>query len=459
MEILSLKIKNFLSISDIEIKPGQVNQIVGANNQGKTTIIKALEFARAGSSDGSLVKFGEEQAEVIVELADEVTIRRKISKDGKQSLDVRKGDFKAPSPQSMLDVLFEGSSFNPLELLDPKRRAEAILSSINLAVTPEILGAAIGLDPKLLPPLDYNQHGLKILEQAHKYFYQRRAEANKDSSEKKKRFDTYFKDLPQLPTEVPSKPDLDALIEAIHKSIKETEDQLVTIGQRKAAYTKAKEEIKIQSARIAEIDSEIKALQSAREEVTRAFDLVASKCPRPVEENDAAIIQKNNELKVRLQEVKGKFAEIDRKDAIVRQHSMVAGYEEQWKKAHDFSEGLTVLVNKLNGEVQAQFMSNAEMPVAGLQYKDGSFAVDGVPIDNLSSSKALQLAVGVARKLAKKTKLICIDGAEALDEASYNALRTEIDNDGYTYFVTKVGDPFKVAGDQVVRMQEGRVAV
>jgi energy-coupling factor transporter ATP-binding protein EcfA2 len=266
MEVVKLQIKNFLSISDMLVKPGQINQIVGANNQGKTTVIKAIEFAVKGSSDGSLVKFGEESAEVIVELADQTTIRRKLSSEGKQTVDVKKDGFKAPSPQAYLDALFEHSAFNPLDLLDPKRRNDAILASIEIKLDETRLRAELGVSDLPMPPLDYTVHGLKVIDQAHKYFYQRRAEAN----------------------------------------------------------------------------------------------------------------------------------------------------------------------------------------------KDGGFTVDGTPVDNLSSSKVLRLAVGVARKLAKKTKLICIDGAEALDNQNFAALHQEIENDGFTYFITKVGSPFAGGpNDTVIPMENG----
>ncbi len=69
------------------------------------------------------------------------------------------------------------------------------------------------------------------------------------------------------------------------------------------------------------------------------------------------------------------------------------------------------------------------------------------------------LAVSVARKLAKATKIICIDGAEALDPETWQALRTEIDADGFTYFVTKVGEAFTFGklDDRRIKMDHGQV--
>ncbi len=67
----------------------------------------------------------------------------------------------------------------------------------------------------------------------------------------------------------------------------------------------------------------------------------------------------------------------------------------------------------------------------------------------------MKLACSLARVLAKKTKVICLDGAEALDEATYAQLHAEIENDGFTYFVSKVGEAFKSETDTVIKMSGG----
>jgi hypothetical protein len=105
-------------------------------------------------------------------------------------------------------------------------------------------------------------------------------------------------------------------------------------------------------------------------------------------------------------------------------------------------------------------MQKAELPVTGLEFKDGEFYLDGSSIDNLSSSKLLKLSIAIARNLAGKAKIICIDGAELLDETTYAEFRKEIDNDGYTYFITRVGKPFSNSQtDTVVEMEKGSIKV
>lgn len=266
MSVVKLTIKNFLSVQDVEINPGKVNQIVGKNNQGKTTILKALEFAFKGSTDGSLVKHGEDSAEVIVELDNEMTIRRRINSSGKQSVAVTKGGFKADSPQSFLASLFDGMSFNPLEILNTKTRSAFILKALNLHLTIDELAEITGIESKEFPPLDYEkENALVIIEQAYKYFYQRRAEANRLFSEKKTRWETYKADLPedinppksrnQIQAEVEQLKSEKAVAETIKAEIEREHQEVANINKKCVLY---EEELQ-------KINREIEALKASYE--------------------------------------------------------------------------------------------------------------------------------------------------------------------------------------------------
>lgn len=465
--IVSLKIKNFLSISDVEIKPGSVNQIVGANNQGKTTILKAIEFAVNGSNTGSVVKMGEDSAEVIVELSDQTTIRRRINSSGKQTVDVKRDGFAAPSPQAYLGALFDQASFNPLELLDPKKRADAILKSIDIKIDSPTLAVSLGMNESDLPPIDYDQHGLKVLEQAHKFFFQRRAEANKDVVEKKKRWETYKSDFVAVPAPEMTQVVLNETRAALSDKVSAAKGDLhkinLAIEMQKAACSKVTkyetllgrltDELKNLDSEFEKRKSELNARIQAGEEAV--FNARA----------DVPVIDKGSdkEARERIETTTQALMQLDLIEKDIRAYDsnqkqalQIESLEKELETAQLFSKALTERVEVLAGDLKNEFMSKAEMPVKGLQYVDGAFLVEGVSIDNLSSSAALRLAIGVARKLAKKTKIISIDGAEALDEQTWNELRSEMEGDGFTYFVTRVGEAFE-GGGEVFKMEKGSV--
>lgn len=459
MQIVSLKIKNFLSIGDVEIKPGSVNQIVGKNNQGKTTILKALQFLAKGASDKSVVKFGEDSAEVMVELDDQTTIRRRMSAEGRQFVKVSKGDFEMKSPQAFLDSIFDFSAFNPLELLDPKKRTEAILNSIEIKVDEARLQAELNgpLVKIPMPPLDYTQHGLKVVDQAHKYFYQRRAEANKDVAEKKARWETYSADMPKEEVAGQTREQIQAELDAANKKRSASAERLNDMKREEEKNTHNQIRVAKYQEALGKIDQEIAALEARRAEGlkflqdAKAEVMEALQDPGPERE-------KYNALGIEAEKIKAKFEELKKIEAQSKQREMVGNMKKELDEAEAKAEELTKKVEALAGPVKKKLMEGVEMPVDGLEYKDGEFLVDGTPVDNLSSSRALKLALGVARKLSKKSKVICVDGAELLDAEAFSAFQAEAKDDGFTYFVTKVGDSFPVAeGSKSFEMNAGQV--
>jgi hypothetical protein len=142
-----------------------------------------------------------------------------------------------------------------------------------------------------------------------------------------------------------------------------------------------------------------------------------------------------------------------------QQRSGVFAQQKRAEEAQEFASKLDETIDSIR-VLRSGILNRGTMPVQGLSYVDGKFLFEGFPVENLSTSQAMKLACGLARALAKKTKVICLDGAEALDEVSYSMLKTEIEGDGYNYFITKVGEPFKTATDDaVVEMSNGDARV
>lgn len=465
MNIALLRIKNFLSIRDVEIKPGQINQITGGNNQGKTSIIKAIEFAVNGATDGSLVRNGQDAAEVIMELDDKTMIRRRINSEGKQSVEVKNAQgFKAPSPQTFLESLFGSASFNPLELLDPKKRHDAILNSIAISLDAATLAKELGVEVDALPPLDYTQHGLKVLETCHKYYYQRRAEANKDAADKKKRWETYKADLPEesLLTSV-NADEINRDLALIQQRIDGFNERIRGIEEEERECNRAHQRHEEAQTKVSDLDAkvqfhrhEMEKAQAAQEEAEKTRVAAAKEIPAAIQDK-RPIMETVAQLKVDYEKKKAGLKDVEKERAVLKQIEMVNELSVGVANAEQFSQGLTEKVERLAGPLKKKIMSAADMPVQGLEYKSGQFLVDGIPVDNLSASKALKLAVGVARKLAKKSKLICIDGAEALDDSTYKELMAEIKEDGYEYFITRVGPTVGIDYASSLEMKNGAV--
>lgn len=503
MNITSLKIKNFLSLVDVEIKPGKITQIVGCNGEGKTSILKAVDFAVHGSKDQSLVRLGEDSAEVLVELSDSTVIRRRLNSEGRQSVEVTREGMKATSPQALLNALFDPSSFNPLELLNEEKRHEAIMGSITLNIDAKTLAEALGMKEDELPELDYTMHGLKVLDICYKYFYQRRAEANKDASEKKKRWETYRVDFKEVEAPKITRKEIEAKRQECISEISAAQNKIENLKKVNEENTKLSEKIATYEKAQKDIWANMQALETTKTEIEKDliiklatlksdYELLVNKAKhesaaKEIElkeklsagqariesahnfiqeakaslknelESDSYYLEQKNTAEQALEQLKTAEKEIEAYEATERSRSMIDGMEAEFRASEAFANNLDNRVNLLNNQIKKDLMSKAEMPIEGLEYINDQFLINGVSVDNLNTAAKVKLAVSVARHKAKKTKIICIDGAESLDEITWQAFLAETKDDGFSYFVTKVGAAHMDPDGTIIEMQKGQV--
>ena len=195
MKIVKLTISNFLKLTDVEMNPSQTNVIVGKNKQGKTSILKAIRTAFTGDADSTSIRIGEGKAEITVEM-DDLTIKRTITGKGNY-LDIsNKEGFKMPAPQRYLDGILGTFSFNPIAFFDLKSgdRKKYLLNAIKLTITQDELATYTG---EKLSGLDYDAHALEVVEQARKWYYEKRTVANAEVSKKEKALQDLTASIPE----------------------------------------------------------------------------------------------------------------------------------------------------------------------------------------------------------------------------------------------------------------------
>jgi disulfide oxidoreductase YuzD len=87
-----------------------------------------------------------------------------------------------------------------------------------------------------------------------------------------------------------------------------------------------------------------------------------------------------------------------------------------------------------------ELLSKTKIPIEGLSVKDGNVVINGLTIDNLSTSEQIKLAVDIAKLNAKELKIICIDRFESLDDKTKKDFFEHIKDDDFQYFITEVSD-------------------
>ncbi len=413
MKITKLTIHNFLKLKDVEMNPSKTNVIVGKNKQGKTSILKAIRTAFTGDADSTSIRIGEGKAEITVEL-DDLSIKRTITGKGNY-LDIsNKEGMKMPAPQKFLDGILGTFSFNPIEFFEKKAtdRKKYLLNAIKLTITQDELAQYTG---EKLGGLDYEAHALEVVEQARKFYYDKRTVANAEVSKKEK-------SLQDLTASIPEGFD--------PKSVSEEEISKL----RTAIQTDEQNALKAQANKES-IESLLKQEQEVKDEIIRLTEKlkgigeeITAKTALKFDYSDPMALDAAKETLKALEGKRELAFTFKRAEEVRGELSTAIG--EAGK--------LDLVVKKLTKEVPEDLIAKAKLPVEGLTIVGDDILVNGVSIDNLSSSEQLKFGLQIVRALNGEFRIVCVDGIETLDKESFEFFLKEIESDEFQYFITRV---------------------
>lgn len=407
MKIAKITIHNFLKLKDVEINPSHTNVIVGKNKQGKTSILKAIRTAFTGDADSTSIRIGESKAEITVEMSD-LTIKRSITQKGNY-LDISNADgMKMPAPQKYLDGILGTFSFNPIEFFDKKasERKKYLLNAIKLTINQEQLAEYTG-EP--LIGLDYEgTHALEIVEQARKWYYDKRTVANSEVTKKKKALEELSA---QIPSDFDPKSVSDEQIAMFREAIQKDKQEAIRKEENDKAITSLQ-------ARELKLQEELKAVQDEIVQRSEAKFDVSDPMAISAAEDALKALESKRELAYtvkRANEVRGEL------DVAVQEATK-----------------LDTIVKRLAKEIPDDLIARANLPIEGLVIDGDDIKINDVSVDNMSSSEQLKFGLQVVRALNGEFKVICVDGIESLDKESFEFFLNEVKDDDYQYFVTRV---------------------
>lgn len=194
-KIKRIEIKNWLGIKELLFSPGKINKVSGDSGVGKTSLIEGLEKVFTNKSRRTeVIRHGEDEAELFVELDDGLQTTRKI-RDGKADYLKVKHDSKAvQSTEGFLRSLVNGEIFRPIEFMQksPKEQAEIILNMLQINWTIEDIKNWFSE----VPEADYQLHILQILKQIEQVYYAERESINREINLLRANIEGIKRDLP-----------------------------------------------------------------------------------------------------------------------------------------------------------------------------------------------------------------------------------------------------------------------
>lgn len=430
MKISHIKISNILGIDDLEFSPADgFTEIAGPNGAGKTSVLESIKAALQTGHDATLLRKGADKGEIVLVLDDGSEIHRKVTEKTSSTNVVRDGK-RVPRPAETIKALTDMMSVNPVDFLRaPKKdRVKVLLEAMPLQVDTNKLSEISGAPVEAAE----GTHALAVIELVYKQVYDARTGTNRAVREKEATIKQLQETVPEAPGGIEGDEDQlqqqldtartakDTMMQRIRTQIDKMRDQSQAKKNDIRAAAQAKiDEIKAQMQ--ADLDAEAAAIADLEERAQRKATETTENFHQttgPINEALAAI-RSNRDVAAKRQQqiqiIEGMQDELTNlREEADRQNTALAGIE----------------------KYKTDLLSS--LPIPGLEVIDGEIFRDGVAFDRLNTAQQVHIAVEIAKLRAADLGVICVDGIELLDNASYEAFREQATESGLQLFVSKV---------------------
>lgn len=419
MKISAISITDYKRIKSVDLKVDADRLIVligGANANGKSSILDALEAALGGKSAvlADPVRHGADAAAIMVEFDDgKLTVQRKIAIDGASSLEVRDELGAVRSPQAMLDKLVGKRFLDPRAFLDLKAAEQR-----------QALLALVDKDGKI-----------DAIDQRRKRVFDFRTEVNRDLA---KATAEHTRVAATAPAEVPAPVD----VAALSHQLQEISDAVTELNARRNRHENAKADLSRAQRRrleaeaaLAKAQAELDASKAAEANAQTTVDTHAA----AVEDVPRAAWDAGPKRDV-IQAQIAKAQEHNRAAAeAAAQVKRCAELEAEVSRLQAKAQGATAELAKID-ESKAAFLAAAALPVPGLGVAPDGVTFNGAPLAQASAAEQLRVALALAVAGNNELRDVWIRDGALLDDDSLRAVAEQAATAGIRVWIERVGD-------------------
>lgn len=426
MKIIQLTAENVKKIRAVEITPkGDLVQITGRNDQGKTTILDAIWWALAGtkSIQAAPIRKGQDKARIRLALGGEkaeLIVERRFTAGGASTLYVENAEgARFKSPQAMLDAMIDAIAFDPIGFVDdpPPEQFKTLRGLVKLDVDIDQLD---GL----------NRHDFE--DRAGLNRDAKSARANADAIKVPDNLPEAMHDVKAIIDEIAEAGQANAHIASERARRVERSRVLDTIEAGEAKHLQEIAELEAQVEEIRQrIGSDNKTVEIGRAELGALVDL-----PPPVDV--VALRRKLDE------------ASADNKGIEARGRKMMflrdaAAAEAAAKERTDAMAA--------RDEVKRKAIEGAKMPVDGLGFGDGIVTFNGLPFDQASTAQQVRVSLAIAMAANPKLRVIRIKQGNDLDPDNLAIVAAMAKEHDYQVWIERID----VTGKIGIQIEDGAV--
>lgn len=398
-KIIRLAAKAVQRLIAVEIKPdGNLVQIKGMNEAGKSSVLDSIQMALAGAGaiPAMPVHRGEERAVIEVDLED-LRIRRTIEPNGNTTLTVKnKEGTKLASPQAILDSLMGKIGFDPLSFVRQKEEERY-----------ETLRKLAGLD-------------FKAIDGQIDAIYQSRTQIGRDIKSLEGQLSGMPKHEGVAEEETPTTQIVSEWRQAEAKNKNNSESRLA-VSNLKISAEAIKTGIETAKRKVGEIEEQIKKLQATLEAQRSEIQVSESKYQealKQVAEQENRVADLKDENLTVFQE---RIQTADETNSKIRQNKRRKEVSDNLAKKRQEYDSATFQLETLEAD-KKRMISKAKLPVPGLSFEAGRVLFDGIPFSQLSDAKKLRISVSVGIALNPKVRVILIRNGSSLDSNNLKLL-------------------------------------
>jgi hypothetical protein len=421
MKISKVKINNIMSVDQLEVNPGQITVVRGQNAQGKTAVLEAVRHVFRGGTDASILRQGEEEAEVCLVFDNGLQIERSIDAAGKSKVKVRDKVGRIAKPQTFINELIKGLALNPVDFLVAKKadRAKIMIESLSVELTVDQLIKATGLPQATIIPegLD-GPHGLSFIDELHQALYDQRTDTNRSIRDKEGTVRELDESLPPWSEDG----DWSQVVEQKNQALEDLgEAERKELEQITQGVSVALEDTtKRWDIRLQAINGQIKELERQYAQVNDEKQKALTDLRTQSVDRRAAVVEDYKTVKEPI--VKERIQAQEMVKAEIRSKTTRELMEKTQAEVIELGDYADSLTKALDGLKQLKIDLLENLPIKGVDIKDGEIYVNGIPFDRLPESKKVVLACEVAALQFGDLKLLICDGLERLDASTFEYL-------------------------------------
>lgn len=488
IKITHLRIRNFRGIQELDIDVPKAGVVFsGTNAVGKTSGLMAIRAVLEAEGIGpDVIRVDTDKAEIRVDM-DRLTAKRAITRKGTTSELVGSDGVPLPRAKEQLRQILGEHSLDPLKLFlaDAKERRRMILAACPVEITAADLNAWCETNQQW----NTEGHGQEVLSRVRqKYFDERtgagqKADRAKAEAELKRRAADELRvadeniDSPEVARTHVASIERDLSVLAERKRIALEQEQASASTRTRIDELRKRAEgliLAIEAPPTAEmdaanarVDAAVKRLEEANQELMsarKARDSVAQRLQDTVEkqreidalvgqasdlESSIASMQSDWNPEFHEAVVRDKRSDLEAAAARVLLAEKLAKYrqadaaakaaEGAQREAERAWEKLDAIVKRLTNEAPADLAKRSNQ-IPGLEVTPTAVLLDGKNIDLLSGAERMRLAVEVAKRAARKGRILTIDGLEQLAPSNQPEFVRMALEGGWQLFGTRVAD-------------------